>query len=405
MLPILDSGIYNTTQFIDWQIDHYASHMTVPETGLGFRLGTPSSGFTSSGMSGAANSATYMESNSVPVFTTSGGAWKYGRSANVVDHWESGAPIGITKARFSVLHWRGYLTSDFSWLSKAVTGQFWLGFSGKGTVKVVYDGSTILNETLSDTQIKYTSIQSGSGGEQLDIYYWQLGEPWGGIVGKFIPQEDINDTTPNNEEYREAPVISASLFPYTTATATTLPQVSTATIEASDPTSVSVLRFTLPLITSDNSIGWSLLTSPRRVQHYDGATTITLKRGQLIKFYGGFQGETYSRFTGNITNIEESKGIITITCESVESRLTTINVENYPDKTSYCTFAYFETETSSNPVHNIEAYDFWPLEYVIKDLCHRGGIDSRLFYGTKKYELNNTATTKVDHKGALIDYD
>src|SRR5258706_15594225 len=85
--------------------------MTTPETGIGFRLGNPTSAFTTAGMQAAANPTLYYNTNTTPVLTNSG---TWGSSPLVLDYWGSGAPTGISKARFAAMHWRGFVSSGIS---------------------------------------------------------------------------------------------------------------------------------------------------------------------------------------------------------------------------------------------------------------------------------------------------
>lgn len=399
MLPILDSGVYNTQQFIDWQVDYYASSMTTPETGIGFRLGEPDSTFKTLEMQATNDPVGYMDSGTAPVFTDDSGNWKYGRTALVNEYWESGGLPGITTARFSVLHWRGFLASDLSWITSPRTGSAYFGFSGNGHIRVDYDGSTILNTRLASNSVSYsTAIDiSSPASEQVDIFYWQLGESWGGVVGKLVPEEDIALTEPTIAHYRAAPVLSASIMPYTIAAAVSLSGIEEASLSVDGPTSTRQLTLSIPLVDNLATVGWKLLTSPRRLEYTPvTGSTITLKVGQLIKLSGGFVNELYERFTGHIIDFNESKGVVTVECQSVDYRLSKYPVENYPDRISYSTFGYFREESTSEPIRDVPAYDFWPLEYAIQDLCYKAKVDPKLFYGAHNYESNNIAVPKID---------
>ncbi|MHA2027822.1 MAG: hypothetical protein ACW99Q_00415 [Candidatus Kariarchaeaceae archaeon] len=404
MLPILDSGVYNTQQFINWQVDYYDSSMTVPETGIGFRLGEPDSTFKTLEMQTTNDPIGYMDSGTSPVFTDDSGNWIYGRTALVNEYWESGGLPGITTARFSVLHWRGDLTSDWSWIDTPNTGKYFLGFSGNGHIRVNVDGSTVLTERLSPSAISSTAALTGTG--QVDIFYWQLGESWGGVVGKFVPQEDMAAIEPTTAQYRAAPVISASIVPYSTATATTLSGIAEVSLSVDGPNSARRLSLKIPLADNIATSGWNLLTNPRRLQYIPVVgDTLTLKTGQLIKFYGGFTNELYERFMGHIVDFDESKGMVTVECQSIDYRLSKYPVENYPDRISYDTFGYFLEDSTSEPIRDVPAYDFWPLEYAIQDLCYKAKVDPKLFYGMHEYESNNTAVTKIDKTNTKRVYD
>ncbi|MBU8921011.1 MAG: hypothetical protein KOO63_04230, partial [Bacteroidales bacterium] len=392
MLALLDSGTYNTYQLIDWQVDWTNSSTTVTEDGIGFKLGAPDASFTHADMVAepAISADTYFTDNVTPVFD----GW--GRAPLVSEYWESGAPIGITTARRAVLYWRGKIAADSSWLEG--TGDIWLGFAGSGSVKVIHDGTIVLAGAPLDTDsIRYTSLLDVTEDDVIEIYYWQLNEAWGGIVGKYIPQPTVTDTTPTTAMYREAPVISASLLPYEAETpGVTLPRVTSADLSVNSPNDASTMKFTVPLASSDETLGWSVSNSPRVIQHYDGTDTHTLRRYNLVTLSGGFQGELYDRFTGYLNNFQESDGKITVECFSTDRRLAMAQVENYPDRMSYLTFGYFKKETSSEPVQDIPAYDAWPLEHAIKDLCYKAGVDPKRFAAVRQYNNAGTLTDKED---------
>lgn len=135
MLPLIGSGAFDITQIIDWSVSWYDSSMTVPETGIGFRLGVPTSTFTTAGMQAAADPAGYVSSGATNVLTT----WNtYGRTPSVIDFWDAGAPPGITKSRYVVYHYRGFVssTANRSWAHPTGTNSsVWLSFAGNGYIR------------------------------------------------------------------------------------------------------------------------------------------------------------------------------------------------------------------------------------------------------------------------------
>ena len=400
MLPLIGSGSFSTSHVVDWSVRWYASSMTVPETGIGFRLGVPTSSFTTAGMQGAGDSSTYISSNATSVLSS----WStYGRTPSVADYWAAGAPPGISKARYVVYHYRGFISSGSarSWAHPTgTTSSFWFSFSGKGYIKVVVNGGTVLNTILDPKGIASSSLITPTVGHQVDIYYWQLGEEWGGVVGKYVVQQGSQSSDPadiTEDQYRDAPVISSSMIPYTTANPVTLPDVLDANVDINQPQDSPSFKFTLPLKDNEASYGWTLLENPRRLLYtgFGGSPAYTVKRRQLINFYAGFKDEQYQRFSGYIEDIDENNGVITVQCVGHANRMAKVHVENFPDRISYSSYYYFEDETTSEPVYNITAYDSWPLEYAIKDLCIRGGIDPRLFYVTRQTNNVNGSVTDI----------
>lgn len=382
MIPILASGAFTSHQTIDYRVDWFDSSMSVESRGLGFRLFNPQTNFTTTGMQNAVDPTTYIGSGTA--ILTNSGTW--GFTPLVSEFWGTGAPPGISRARFATMHWRGFAAADRSWAhSINTTSSFWLCFTGEGFIRVQVNGSDVLNTRLNHSSYSASSLITANTGDRVDIFYWQLGEQWGGLVGKYVVQksgQSSSTTAITETQYREAPVISASLFPYSSATAVTLPEVLEATLEIPDPSDTATLVFSLPISNQESSTGWKILQNPRRLKYTDvSGTTYILKRRQLIRFYGGFKDELYNRFTGYIHDFEESGGDIKVECQDISYRMSKVNIENYPDKQSYGTFGYFKQFSVSEPVYDITAYDNWPLEHAVKDLCYKAGLDPKLFYG------------------------
>lgn len=401
MLPLIGSGSFSTDQIISWSVSWYDSSMTVPQTGIGFRLGVPSATFTTAGIQATADPAGYISSGAASALSS----WNtYGRTANIIDFWGSGAPPGINKARFVVYHYRGFLssTANRTWAHpQNTTASFWLSFSGNGYIRVQVNGTDVLSSRLDPNNYVSSSLISAAENDRIDIYYWQLGESLGGLVGKYVVQNTGQSAASSSitlTQYREAPVVSASIIPFTTAPEVVLPQVITLNIETNSPVDIPTASFTIALKNDDSLIGWRLLENPRRLQYTGpgGSPVYVLKRRQLISADVGFSGEQYQRFYGYIEGIQEADGVVNVKCVGYTDRLNKVNVENYPDRISYSAFGYFQQESSIEPVYNITAYDNWPLEHAVKDLCYRGGIDPKLFYGIKQVNNINGTITDIE---------
>jgi hypothetical protein len=271
-----------------------------------------------------------------------------------------------------------------------------------GTSGVQVNAADVLSSRLNPNDKVSSSLISANQGDRIDIYYWQLGEPWGGLVGKYVVQRTGQSSSPTQiteDQYREAPIISASIIPFSTASEVVVPAVLNLSIEVSSPIDIPTASFSVALKDDASLSGWSFLENPRRLIYTNssGAVLYTLKRRQLITAKAGFEGEQYSRFYGYIASLEETDGIAHVRCMGYTDRLGKINVENYPDRISYASFGYFDQDSSVNPIYNITAYDNWPLEHAIKDLCYRGGIDPKLFYGIRRVNnINNTVTDIYD---------
>src|SRR2546429_55673 len=120
---------------------------------------------------------------------------------------------------------------------------------GRGFVRVQLNGTDILSTRLNNLVPLYATQITPKPNDRLDVYYWQLGEDWGGIVGKYVPTQNGQADTTNvtGTQYREATVISAALVPYSVATAYTLQQVTQARFESTGNLNQSALTFNLPI--------------------------------------------------------------------------------------------------------------------------------------------------------------
>src|SRR5882672_2543611 len=119
MQALLGQTAFSNTQNIDWSVQWYDSSMSVPERGIGIRLFSPLSSFTTTGMQTANNPATYLSNNGAPVLTN---ANTFGLTPLVMDFWRGGAPAGIATAGFAALHYRGFWTNNTNWLVQSGTG-------------------------------------------------------------------------------------------------------------------------------------------------------------------------------------------------------------------------------------------------------------------------------------------
>src|ERR1041385_3356035 len=134
MNPILGSGSFVNTQTIDYSVAHYATSMTVPSTGIGFRLFDPATTFNTSGMQNTSDPTAYVANNGSAILVNSG---TWGRTPVVMDFWGGGAPPGVSVAGYVVMHWRGFFPSDRIWAHpQGTTTSCWLSFSGKGFIRV-----------------------------------------------------------------------------------------------------------------------------------------------------------------------------------------------------------------------------------------------------------------------------
>lgn len=325
------------------------------------------------------------------------GAYRVGVVPVIYDYWGSGAPVGGTRAKQVVMKYTGYITQP---VSNAT-----LVFAGQGTVMAVVTrggvSTTLVNGAISEPTPSVdtsrvtaatitgewgyqfnTTPYSFQAGDKLDIYYIHNGESWGGLCAKVFPgaiRTDVNFLT----DLRNATVIGASFLAKDAGTlpALTIPYVIDAEIRP-QLGAVPEARVRVALTDASESDGWVYVKENGEEFLRDNKdVTNTLKKGRAIHVVGGFVvplggEEVYPRFTGYIDDIyPDNDGAALVTCRGFEGKLAEPFDTNNPDRLSYQANGYIRREGSGEPVFGIPAYDNWPLEVVVRDLCARSGID------------------------------
>lgn len=392
-----------------FHVNYWDTVYTPESAGVEFSLFTLLDGvaFESSvGASPQAVSRATMEtqlesSNMESVLGYSGGSYVSGVTPNVYQYFGSGAPPGVTKAKSTVLKFRGDVK---------LAGTTTLVFGGQGRVQVYVNGTEILNGEVAEPAT-FPSINTAaefqaeagylmvahtfSQGDDLEIYYWHNGEPWGGIFAKGIPGNQVSgyDATTIRQLLRDAPILGASFFGVEAAGAdlasTTLPYLIDATVER-DRDSATTAKFTVPLAMSGEPNGYYWDATQNALIDNDSGLVIKQDRrvelqagyadpGALKDANGDVVSEVYSRFTGHITKIDPQDNLNTavISCTGFENLLLQTYDENFPDRLSYLANAYIYRDGGYEPVYGIPAFDNWPIETAISEYCYRSGIDAK----------------------------
>jgi len=105
------------------------------------------------------------------------------------------------------------------------------------------------------------------------------------------------------------------------------------------------------------------------------------------------------RFRGRITDFDFARSsleeTVSVICQDFQSFLKNSVDENYPDTASYMAARYYQSSTDDgagpNGLTKPKAYDGWPLDKVVRDLCLHAGIDSSLLY--EREEATTTSGT------------
>jgi hypothetical protein len=365
---------------------------------------------------------TTLDSDSLPmtdsVLSYTAGVYNEGVTPMVYNYWGAGAPAGAKIARRVAQKYTGYV-------KETGPDNVTLILGGSGFVQVHintasspsvrgYVGDPLPEADLKDvnaltTDAGYRVIPlSLSKGDKIEIYHFHTGEAWGGVFCKVLPftlnqtwwdAEDAvdPDTGRAQREFRkhmrDAPVLGASYAGSEVSgdplASIDIPYLISASLNrqiASEPE--------LELVVSLNEEGayngfyWDE-TTRCLVDNLDANTKICEERrvsfeagyaspGELKDAQGDVTSETYQRFLGHVREVvpQQDKETAIILCRGFEGRLLQTFDENLPDRLSYHANAFIFHDFSGEPVWAIPAFDNWPLEVAIAEMCHRSGIDS-----------------------------
>jgi hypothetical protein len=326
-------------------------------------------------------------------------AYRTGVVPSLYEYWGAGAPSGGARPKQTLLKVTGYVQR---------AGAATLVFAGQGYVHAVVTRGgteTLLahgpirepSPTADVTRVTPAIIRDEWGyqfnevpftfavGDRLTVYVWHNGEPWGGVACKVVPGAVTTTSDAFLSQVRDAGVLGASFCAKEAApiAAVDLPYLISAQKRVATG-GVTELQLEVAL-TVDEQTGYRIDRAHDTYDLRDNAfgSKLAVRKGRVVHFEGGFRApdgaeELYARFTGVIDDITPSEDgeTATIVCRSLESKLTTVNDENLPDRLSYHAHGYVLRERSSDPVFGIPAYDSWPIELAVIDMALRAGVDS-----------------------------
>lgn len=360
--------------------------------------------------------ATYSSS----VLFDDAGAAISGRVANLVGYWAGGAPghHGFSHKGRVAYHWRCYIrpAGARKWWNPAATPTWRLAFGGNGYVRIekVVSGSVsvlfkgdVTEAHFLENGLRTTDlITDMTAGDYLDIYYVQDEKfTWGGYVFKAISGTEVTDVV-----IREAPVVGCGLFDTgTQPTKQTLKHY--ANLEVSRLVNRGAnAQFTVAMANMQNfdAVGWEWVKDddddPGNLKMYNASLTtgtVDVYRKRLIRIKGGFidtrgTSEIYTMFTGFIDDFGTIQGgFAPVTCVGFDQNILDQHIKNYPDRISYMTYNYKRRKGTSEPVYDVGSYDNWVMEYAIRDLMVRAGIDESVLQQPLKVILSDNSTDTV----------
>lgn len=325
-----------------------------------------------------------------------------GRVPNLVGYWAGGAPgyhgasvSGRIAYRFECTM---RSTTGRAWWSAVTNPVFWLALGGNGYFKVVKTVSGVATNVLINgandaqlTEIGYLTaglaisaqLTTLAAGDKLDIYYVQDQDNWGGFVVKAVQGALPSTTAAQQLAAQQGPVLGCSIMddgsPPSALTLDIIDSIEVTRSTGSSPR--AVIRVPVVNTQNDDNVGWEWFRSSPSASgimrlHTVTGTTVDVGRHRLVQISTGLQGESKVVFTGFTDDFSPpSNGIVEIGCLGMENRLVDQFQKNYPDKISYMMYAYKKTAGTTEPVYDVRAYDNWPMEYALRDLLLRAGID------------------------------
>jgi hypothetical protein len=395
------SAAFSADQQVTFRASYWDTPFTAPSEGIEYAafelLGTLPSCSTVEEWEAVLNSGLVR-----PVLGSEDGQYRTGRVPNVYQYWGTGAPDGVGTARRVVLKFSGTVQPwrwlDFPGHTMVLGGQgtvhvFRTSMDGAGEVRT----TAVLREP-SESSSGLVPVQAYEPGDRLDIYYVQDGEPWGGIVAKLVPSDEITPVAMSDDgvlgsmarppaSMGVSPVLSASMLSAGPAAERPLPYLLSGDI-AADVGGVRELKLRVALGNAGTGSGYRPVGTGEGLHLVDNATGERVRPGRRLAFHAGYITgldaagdpvvEEYPRFTGYIESIApDARGeTAEIVCKGFDGRMTEVFDEALPDRMSYIAAGYTDLEYRGNPVYNVPAYDAWPLEVAIADLCHRAGIDA-----------------------------
>lgn len=344
-----------------------------------------------------------------------------GRTDNVVGFWGGGSPgqHGASVPGRVAYHVRATLRAATarSWFSSATTPSWFLAVAGNGYFRIdkrvgatnttIFSG-IVTEKTFLTLGFQFSAqISDMNAGDYLDIYYIQTGsENWGGFVVKAVPGTLSASDAVNQTAAQSASILGCGLADDGAAlSAQTLKGIKSLEISGARRRPLAA-TLSLPLMnaTTNDGTGWKWIRQtpddPGYLECWDGGVKLaTVRRKRLVQLTIGFLSETYTGFTGFVEDFSQpDSGSVTLTLKGFESRLLDQHDKNYPDPISYMASGFRRTNVSagtSEPIYAIPAYDNWPVEYAIKDLMLRNGVEASRLTRTLTVPLSTGSAATV----------
>jgi hypothetical protein len=332
-----------------------------------------------------------------------------GRLPNLIGYWAGGAPNyhGATQRGRVAYRFECTLRSGTgrAWFNSISTTDLWLAFFAHGYVRIVktvggtpsdvYEGVLTESDFITNGLVT-TATQTMTTGDKLDIYYVQDRESWGGFV--FKAGAGVAPTSDVQELARATPIIGCGLMDDNAPPSKLTLEFVKAVEITYQVGSFARATIEVPLINPQqfDALGWELVTTPEpgHLEVHGAAANYDLHRHRLIRISGGLVGESTVLFTGFLDDWRVTDGRAVLTCFGFEQRLADQFMKSFPDKISYCAYSYNRLSGTSQPVYDIRAYDNWPMEYALRDLLIRAGIDeSRTRVDLKAPKADGTYAT------------
>lgn len=289
---------FSADQGVTFQATYWNTTMTVPQQGLGLRL------YSVTDPTAVTGAATLRDAVTAGTGLDDVLDGSQGTVPSLYLYWGGGVPAGVTTVRRTLLHFSGTVTGV-----GATDVNVTLVFGGYGKIQV-HKNTTLLTkssylvhepapfptyrtqaeiEASTGYQIHETTIKDG---DTLDVYYFQNGEPWGGIFGKVIAQTGIAGTwTSLRPALRDAPVIGSSLLSLGAVTGVSLPYLTGARVRRQERT-IATVELDVATAPSTEPKGYEVHTSSGETRLIDNANaSLVLKPGRRIYFEAGYQSQ------------------------------------------------------------------------------------------------------------------
>jgi hypothetical protein len=325
-----------------------------------------------------------------------------GRTGNVVNYWAGGAPgeHGATQVGRIGYHFTMYVRppENRAWFSNAATVPTTFAFGGNGYFRIDVNSTNLVNRVVTEADFLATGLAISAAvslvsGDRIDVYYVQRDDDsWGGFVFKPV----FGDITALAEAERAAVVRQAPILgcgfadagiavPQRTVASWTEAAVS---VDTNRPRTASV---TLPLVNPSvtDLVGWEYEKDPLDPEDPGVVTWLnagdvtgqfSMSRDRLVRIVTRINNESWPLFTGYISDVQPggSSGQVQLSLSSAAQLLITTHDRNRPDRIDYMTYNFRRRRVGSDPVYDIPAFDNWPLEYAVRILLSRGGLDASL---------------------------